>query len=81
MKTEAEQDWIDKAFTQFICYITTTSSWEAQKSFRKAIIDNLPTKVEISKKELKAHCIWDEHWIVYWAVCLLLLNKWIKLSE
>ena len=40
-----------------------------------------PAKVEISKKELKAHCIWDEHWIVYWAVCLLLLSKWIKLSE
>ena len=40
-----------------------------------------PAKVEISKKELKAHCIWDEYWVVYWLVCLLLLSKWIKLSE
>ena len=44
-------------------------------------VEAKPAEVEISKKELKAHCIWDEYWVVYWLVCLLLLSKWIKLSE
>ena len=57
MKTEAKQDWIDKAFTQFICYITTTSSWEAQKPFRKAIIDNLPTQERVEVKPAKVEII------------------------
>jgi len=56
MKTEAEQDWIDKAFTQFICYITTTD-WETQKPFRKAIIDNLPTRERVEIKPAKVEII------------------------
>ena len=82
MKTEAKQDRIDKAFTQFICYITTTD-WETQKPFRKAITDNLPLQQTSGVSELIAELKENAWWDIRdeWVVQILDLDRTIELIK